>query len=86
MSFAVRKTAVDSVLNFTFPCERISVLTAKLSNKAYALINAHAATKSDNKKNPQKVEDFWEQLEETTRKIAKHHENLIRGFKCTGWQ
>lgn len=41
----------------------------------YTLVNAHAPTNIDNKKNPIKVQTFWEELEDTIQKIPK--ENII---------
>lgn len=78
-AFAVHKSIKDSIIDFHSPSERISTLSVKSANKAYTLINAHAPTNDQNRKNPMIVENFWEQLEETTNKIPKHHVKLLLG-------
>ena len=69
---AIHNSVLDSVIDFTSPSERISLLSVKSGNKAYTLINVQAPTNHHNKIDPKTVENFWETLEETTNKIPKH--------------
>jgi exonuclease III len=78
-AFVVHKSIRDSVIDFNSASECISTLSLKSANKAYTLINTHAPTNEHNRKNPQKVDDFWDQLEETTNKIPKHHVKILLG-------
>lgn len=77
--FAVHNSALDSVIDFSSPNERVSLLSIKSANKAYTLINVHAPTNHHNKSDPEMVENFWEILEETTNKIPRHHVKILLG-------
>lgn len=77
--FVVHKSILDSVMDFTSKSERISTLTIRSGNKAYTLVNAHAPTNNYNRKNPQMIEEFWEDLEETTSKIHMKHVKVLLG-------
>lgn len=67
--FAIHNSVLDSVIDFTSPSERISLLSIKAANKAYMLINVHAPTNHHNKTDPESVDDFLESLEESANKI-----------------
>lgn len=78
-AFIVKRDVTESVISFSSPTERISLLSIRSGNKAYTIINAHAPINDDNKKNPEKVGDFWETLEDTTSKIPQHHVKVLVG-------
>lgn len=78
-AFMVKRNLTESITNFTSPSERISLLSFRSANKGYTIINAHAPTNTDNRKNPEKVEQFWETLEDETSKIPKHHIKILVG-------
>lgn len=56
--FAIHNSVLDSVIEFTSPSERISLLSIKAANKAYTLINVHAPTNHYNKTYPESVDEF----------------------------
>lgn len=77
--FAVNKSVIDSIIDFSSPSERLSTLSIKSGNKIYTLINVHAPTNDYNRKDSRIVEDFWECLEEITNKIPGHHVKILLG-------
>ena len=77
--FAIHNSVLDSVIGFTSPNERVSLLSVKSANKAYTLINVHAPINQLNKTDPGTMDNFWESLEETTNKIPRHHVKILLG-------
>lgn len=77
--FIINKTILDSIINFESLSERLSTLTFKSANKVYTIVNAHAPINEDNRKNKEKVELFWEQLDDVVQKISEKHNILLVG-------
>ena len=77
--FAVHKSVRDNILDFNSISERISTITFKSGNKKYTVINVHAPTNDHNRKKPQEVVDFWEDLEELTNQIPQNHIKIVLG-------
>ena len=77
--FAVHKSVRDNILDFNSISERISTITFKSGNEKYTVINVHAPTNDHNRKKPQEVVDFWEDLEELTNQIPKNHIKIVLG-------
>lgn len=77
--FAVHKSVTDNILDFNSISERISAITFKSGNKRYTIINAHAPTNDHNRKKPQDVDDFWEDMEEFTNKVPESHVKIVLG-------
>ncbi|XP_023210652.1 craniofacial development protein 2-like [Centruroides sculpturatus] len=78
-AFCVHRTIVNSITKFQSPSGRLSLLTFKCANKSYTLINCHAPINEDNRKNPTKVEQFWEQLEDEISKIPRENVKILVG-------
>lgn len=78
-AFVVKKSIMDSITNFSSPSERISFLTFRSGNKSYTIINAHAPINQDNKRNKEKVEDFWEAIANETSKIPLGNVKVLVG-------
>lgn len=78
-AFMVRKKFLDSVTDFRSVNARLSFLTIKALNKKYTLINAHAPINNDNRTNPEKVEEFWDELEAEILKIPSNHVRILLG-------
>ncbi|XP_067124356.1 craniofacial development protein 2-like [Centruroides vittatus] len=78
-AFCVHRTIVNSITKFQSPSGRLSLLTIKCANKSYTLINCHAPINEDNRKNPTKVEQFWEQLEDEISKIPRENVKILMG-------
>ena len=79
MAFLVHKSIMNSVKDVTPVNNRLMTIRIQSANKKYTLINAHAPTNIDNKKNPETVERFWGQLEDTMSKIHKEDVKIILG-------
>lgn len=77
--FIVNKKIVNSILDFSSVCGRLSTLSFKSINKAYTIVNFHAPTNETNKKDPKSVDKLWEKLEETIDKVPKHHSIILIG-------
>ncbi|KAI5715793.1 hypothetical protein M8J77_022481 [Diaphorina citri] len=77
--FIVNKKIVNSILDFSSVCGRLSTLSFKSINKAYTIVNFHAPTNETNKKDPESVDKLWEKLEETIDKVPKHHSIILIG-------
>ncbi|XP_008485801.1 craniofacial development protein 2-like [Diaphorina citri] len=77
--FIVTSNFVNSVTDFHSPNERLSLLTFRSLNKTYTLINCHAPINNDNKKNPQKVETYWETLDYELSKIPMSNVKILLG-------
>ena len=55
------------------------LLTLSALNTKYILINCHAPIKQDNRSNPDKVDEFWDSLEDELSKIPKSHVKVLLG-------
>ncbi|XP_014286812.1 craniofacial development protein 2-like [Halyomorpha halys] len=73
-AFIVDKKFLNTVVGFKEVSSRLSLLTKK-----YTTINAHAPINEDNKKNSEKVEQFWEILEKEMIKIPQNHVKILLG-------
>lgn len=78
-AFIVDNKMLNSVADLKKINNRLSTLTIKAKNKKYTLINAHAPINEDNKKDPEKVEQFWENLENEMLKIPVNHTKILMG-------
>lgn len=78
-AFMVKQNLTESITNFTSPSERISFLSFRSGNKGYTIINGHAPINQHNRTNKEKVEEFWEMLENETSKIPEHHIKILVG-------
>lgn len=78
-AFAVDKSILGAVTKFHSPNERLSLLNIRCANKIYTLINCHAPINEDNRKNPEKVEKFWEELENEMIKIPDKNIKILIG-------
>lgn len=78
-AFIVNKKFLNNVIDFKSKNSRLSQITIKSRNKRYTLINAHAPINHDNKRNPEKVEDFWEKLEDELLKIPENNTKILMG-------
>lgn len=74
MAFLVHRSIINSVKEVTPINNRLMTMRIQCANKKYTLVNAHAPTNIDNKKNPENVEQFWNKLEKTMSKI--HHDDV----------
>lgn len=78
-AFIIDKTILHSIVEFDSQSERISSLTFKSTNKMYTIVNAHAPINEDNKKNKEKVETFWNQLDDLMQKIPDKNNVILLG-------
>lgn len=78
-AFYVNKRIVDSVTEFKSTSERLSMLTIKCKNKHYTLINCHAPINADNRRNLEKVNQFWDLLESEISIIPKNNVKILLG-------
>lgn len=78
-AFYVKKYIIDSIIGFKSKSERMSMLTIKCKNKNYTLINCHAPINEDNRRNPQKVNEFWDLLESEIANIPKNNVKILLG-------
>lgn len=78
-AFAIHKSVEGNITDFTSTSERISTVSFRSGNKTYTIINVHAPTNDWNRKNPQGVESFWEDVEETANKIPEKHVKILLG-------
>ena len=78
-AFYVNKNIVNNVTDFTSKSERLSLLTFKCKIKKYSLNNYHEDINEDNKKNPQKVDDFWDLLEAEILRIPEKNVKILLG-------
>ncbi|XP_046831398.1 uncharacterized protein LOC124429781 [Vespa crabro] len=75
-AFHIHKRLLNCVTEFKSCSERMSLLTMKCKNKLYTFINCHAPINKDNKKNPNKVEEFWD---DEMSKIPKSNVVILLG-------
>lgn len=78
-AFFVHNSITESIVDFRSPSPRLSILTLTSGNKFYTIFNAHAPINEDNRKNPEKVEEFWSQLEEELFKTPEKHIKILMG-------
>lgn len=57
----------------------MSLLTIKCKNKKYTFINCHAPINDDNKENPNKVDEFWDLLDDEISKIPQSNVVILLG-------
>jgi endonuclease/exonuclease/phosphatase family metal-dependent hydrolase len=79
MAFFVDKRVLDSVNEVKPINNRLMTLRIKHTNKNYTFINVHAPTNGDNKKEPEKTERFWEELETEMARIPKDDVKVLLG-------
>ncbi|KAI5720012.1 hypothetical protein M8J77_000651 [Diaphorina citri] len=77
--FIVHSKFVNAVQEFYSPNDRLSILSFRSLNKTYTLINCHAPINVDNKKNPNKVDQYWESLEHEVSKIPTSNVKILLG-------
>ncbi|MFP3037177.1 MAG: endonuclease/exonuclease/phosphatase family protein, partial [Candidatus Karelsulcia muelleri] len=77
--FVVNNKIVNSVTEFYSPNERLSIMTLRCANKSYTFVNCHAPINEDNRRNPEKVESFWEGLEQELSKIPGKNIKILLG-------
>lgn len=78
-AFIIDKKIMNSIINFDSQSERLSSLTFTSTNKIYTIINAHAPINEDNRKNKEKVEAFWNQLDDIIQKIPDKNIIILLG-------
>lgn len=79
MAFIVNKDILDSVIAVNPINNRLMTMRIKHTNKTYTIINVHAPTNIDNKKEPEKTEKFWEKLEIEVSKVPKEDVKIMLG-------
>ena len=79
MAFMVEKSILDSVIDINPINNRLMTMRIKFTNKYYTLINVHAPTNGANKKEPEKTEEFWQELELRMSKIPKEDVKILLG-------
>lgn len=77
--FVIDKKVLDSIISFESTSERLCTLTFKSTNKVYTIVNAHAPINIDNKKKKEKVQLFWDKLDDTIQKIPEKHCVILLG-------
>lgn len=77
--FIVSHKMLDSVIEFSSPNSRVSLLTFRCSNKIYTVVNVHAPINEDNKRNPENTDTFWEELEDVISKVPERHTIILLG-------
>ncbi|XP_046834337.1 uncharacterized protein LOC124431022 [Vespa crabro] len=70
---------LNCVTEFKSHSERMSLLTMKCKYKLYTFINCHAPINEDYKKSPNKVEEFWDLLDDEMSKIPKSNVVILLG-------
>ncbi|MXP61689.1 reverse transcriptase domain-containing protein [Pantoea sp. Taur] len=78
-AFLVDHKYLNSIEDFTSKSPRLSTLTVRGANKKYTLINAHAPINVDNKRDPDKVDEFWGELEEAVHRIPRNNVKILLG-------
>lgn len=78
-AFVVHNSLVDKITEFKSTSPRMSTLTFKNKNKLYTLVNVHAPINKDNQQNPEKVERFWEGLEEMLGRVPEKNVVILLG-------
>lgn len=79
MAFIVHKSVLSSIKEVTPVNNRIMTMRLQCANKKYTMVNVHAPTNGDNKKNPIETEKFWENLENIMAKIPKDDTKVLLG-------
>lgn len=79
MAFMVHKTILNSIKEINPINNRLMTMRVQCANKTYTLINAHALTNGDNKKDPKSTEAFWTTLERVMAKIHKDDTKILLG-------
>lgn len=77
--FIINKNILDSILDFESHNERLSLLTFKSTNKIYTIVNAHAPINKENRTNSEKVELFWDKLDDVLQNIPDKHNIILLG-------
>lgn len=77
--FLVNTTILDSITDFAPISNRLSTLSFRCTNKGYTIVNAHAPINADNRKFPDIVDLFWEDLEETISQVPKQNTVILVG-------
>lgn len=79
MAFMVHKKIVNSIRGVTPINNRLMTMRIQCANKKYTIINSHAPTNGDNKKDSKSTEHYWATLEKTMTKIPKHDTKILIG-------
>jgi Reverse transcriptase (RNA-dependent DNA polymerase) len=79
MAFIVHKSVLKSIKEVTPVNNRLMTMRIQCANKKYTMINVHAPTNVDNKKNPIETEKFWEKLENVMAKVPKDDIKILLG-------
>ena len=79
MAVFVHKNVIGSVKKVTPLNNRLMIMDFQSANKKYTMINAHAPTNADNKKNPEETEKYWQILNRTMIKIPKNNTKILIG-------
>lgn len=77
--FMARKDLLGSVVDFNNKISRVSTLTIKAGNERYTLINAHAPINEGKRKNLEKVEEFWGNMERVMGRIPRDNIKILSG-------
>lgn len=84
--FIVNHKILNSVTDFT---KQLSIYPISLSlslscaNKGYTLVNVHTPINQFNRWNPEKTDNFWEDLEDILSIIPERHITLLLGDSNT---
>lgn len=79
VGFLVHNSIFDSIEEFSSTSPRMALLTVKVENKTYTLINVHAPTNDKNNKAIEETEQFWEELDQLISGISDTHIKILLG-------
>lgn len=79
-AFMVKRNINESIINFTSLTESISLMSLRSANKAFSIINMHVSIHEDDRRNPEKMEAFWETFEDKTSEIPHQIKVLVSNF------
>lgn len=79
MAILVHKKVLGSVKKVTPVNNRLMTIDFQSANRNYTLVNAHAPTNVDNKKNPKETEKYWQTLNKTMSKIPRNNTAILIG-------
>jgi len=77
--FIISKQILDSIVDFVPVSNRLCTLSFRCTNKMYTIVNAHAPINADNRLDSEKVDTFWDTLEDTISKVHTSHTVILLG-------
>ena len=79
VGFMIHNSIMDSIEDFSSTSPRTAMLTIKIGNKIYTLVNVYAPTNDKNVKDREQVDKFWEELDQLIPNIPDTHIKILLG-------